>query len=315
MSKHDKKSTLKNDHWPNDFIFSDFFSQFIEPLPEAVIFSNPAGKIIQINQEACRLFGYTREELLNLIIENLVPVPFKVKHSAYCNSFFDNPRPRYMNSRQAISFLHKKGHEVPMEAALFCIMSDEGPIAVNLIRDVSEQKSYINKLVEYGLYDELTSLHNRRYIMEELKILLAQARRRNETVGFFFIDLDKFKPVNDRYGHEFGDALLVEVGKRLKKTLRESDFFGRLGGDEFYVVQYPFKDNRSATVLANKILRSLKQPILIKDVTLEITVSVGIASTTESFFDIKELINQADRAMYQAKRQGSNQFVFADGFV
>lgn len=312
MRKDNKKSTPKNGLWPRGFLFSDIFLQFIEPIPEAVIFSNTTGRIVQVNEEACRIFGYTRHELMDLVIEDLVPEPLRDKHNQFRRTFFENPRPRYMRSRVALSFRHKQGHLVPMEAALFCITSDKGPLAVNLIRNVAEQRAYVDQLTEYGLFDELTALHNRRFIMEELKIILAQARRREEELALFFIDIDKFKPVNDIYGHDFGDALLIEIGKRLKNTLRESDFLGRLGGDEFCMIQYPFTDLIGAKVLANIILTSLKHPVSIKGVTLNVTASIGIACTTEGFLDVKTLISAADRAMYQAKKQGGDQFEFAN---
>ncbi len=311
MRKNSKKSTPKNELWPGNFLFTDVFLQFIEPIPEAVIFSDIAGKILQVNQEACRIFGYTRHELMNLMIEDLVPNSIRDRHSQLRRSFFENPRPRYMRSRDTLSFKHKQGHSVPMEAALFCINSDQGPLAVNLIRNVSELKSHIDQLTEYGLFDELTALHNRRFVMEELKIRLSQLGRSKEKLALLFIDIDQFKPVNDTYGHDFGDALLIEIGKRLKNTLRESDFLGRLGGDEFCLILDPFTNLIAAKVLANTILTSLKHPILIRGITLNITASIGIASTTEGFLNVETLISAADKAMYQAKKQGGDQFEFA----
>ena len=313
MKKISKKDALKNQSWPMSFLFSDNFLQFIEPIPEAVIFSNITGNIVQVNEEACRIFGYTRCELMDLMIEDLVPESLRDKYQQFRQKFFEHPKPRYMYSRNALCFKHKQGHSVPMEAALFCVSSDEGPLAVNLIRNVAEQKAYVDRLTEYGLFDDLTSLHNRRFVMEELKIILAQARRRKDELALFFIDIDKFKSINDIYGHDFGDELLIEIGKRLENIHRESDFLGRLGGDEFCLIVYPFADPTGTEALARTILNSLKHPVCINNVTLNITASIGIACTTGGKPGIKMLISAADRAMYQAKAQGGDRFEFANG--
>lgn len=311
MKKNNKTDLLNNRLWPSNFLFSDIFLQFIEPIPEAIIISNTGGTIVQVNQEACKIFGYTRLELLNLFIEDLVPDSIRSKHSQFRKLFFSNPKPRYMYSRDTLSFKHKLGHCVPMEAALFSLTTDEGMLAVNLIRNITEQKAYVDQLAEYGLFDELTSLHNRRFIMEELKIMLMQTHRRKENLAVLFIDIDNFKPINDIYGHDFGDALLIEIGKRLSNILRKSDFLGRLGGDEFCFILNPVFCKAGTRKVANVILSSLKQPIIVNNVSLNVSASIGIANTSEGFLEVKTILKAADIAMYKAKELGGDQFVFA----
>lgn len=169
--------------------------------------------------------------------------------------------------------------------------------------------------MQLALYDPLTGLPNRKLLDERLAQALSKARRSHQHVALFFIDLDKFKPVNDTYGHAYGDLLLKEVAKRLQGCMRESDTACRLGGDEF-VAMFPEIDGATAMKrVANKILNELNKPYEIGSHTFEISASIGVASYPEDGTDEKTLMRKADSAMYAAKKSGRANVKFAQNDV
>lgn len=151
---------------------------------------------------------------------------------------------------------------------------------------------------------------NRTLLMERLKHALARAQREETHVAVMFMDLDGFKLVNDNYGHEAGDQLLVLVAERLSNSVRETDTVARLGGDEFvFVLNEIHLENLEA--LCNKILESLSDGISLNGLMQNITASLGVAIYPEHSMHDDELLRLADHAMYEAKKQGKNQFVIA----
>lgn len=155
-------------------------------------------------------------------------------------------------------------------------------------------------------HDTLTGLPNRTLFNDRLQQMLAGAQRSGQPCALIFMDLDGFKPINDTYGHDAGDALLKEVGTRLDASVRASDTVARLGGDEFVVLLPSIEHGGDATAVAEKIRRNLAEPILVKDDRLNIGVSIGIALYPEHGELGTTLIKNADRAMYQAKQEGKN---------
>ncbi|WP_019143322.1 CHASE domain-containing protein [Noviherbaspirillum massiliense] len=168
-----------------------------------------------------------------------------------------------------------------------------------------------NQAMQLALYDTLTGLPNRKLISERLTQVLALARRDQTQAALLFIDLDKFKPVNDEYGHAIGDLLLKEVGSRLQRCMRASDTAARLGGDEFVALLPEIEGRHGAEVAAEKILHALTTPFHIAGHTLDIAGSIGIALYPEHGADQAALIKSADQAMYAAKHAGRCTIRFA----
>jgi diguanylate cyclase (GGDEF)-like protein len=161
-----------------------------------------------------------------------------------------------------------------------------------------------------ALYDVLTGLPNRKLFTDRLLHSLARAKRDKTQVAVMFIDLDKFKPVNDNFGHGVGDLLLKQVAKRLQECVRESDTVARLGGDEFVVLIPRAQEQHGEMVVAEKILKALSRPFDISGHTLHISSSIGIAIYPTDGSDEKLLLKNADTAMYQAKKSGRNNAKF-----
>ena len=161
-----------------------------------------------------------------------------------------------------------------------------------------------NQAMQLALYDTLTGLPNRKLLEERINQALANARRHQNCVALLFIDLDKFKPVNDNYGHAYGDLLLREVGRRLHDCMRESDTASRIGGDEFVALLSEVDGKTAASAVGTKILNALNKPYDIAGHVFNISASIGAALYPEHASDGKALMRAADMAMYDAKNSG-----------
>lgn len=176
--------------------------------------------------------------------------------------------------------------------------------------DITERKIIEEQFQHLAHYDALTNLPNRSLIADRLSQAMAYAAREKAQLALMFIDLDKFKPVNDTLGHEIGDLLLKQVAHRLQQAVRASDTVARIGGDEFVVLLPVVDHSDDAKVVANKILHTLNQPFAIEQHTLNISSSIGVAVYPHHGADEKLLLINADIAMYHAKKGGRNNALF-----
>lgn len=180
-------------------------------------------------------------------------------------------------------------------------------VAHENITQLKQAESAIERL---AYYDSLTRLPNRWLFQDRLSQTLAQARRENQLVGLVFLDLDRFKNINDTLGHSAGDELLKEVAHRLKSCIRRSDTIARLGGDEFVIILPAINQTEDATLIARKILQSFSPAVDLDGHEVFITTSIGIAIYPSDGQDSESLVRNADTAMYQAKDRGRNNFQF-----
>ena len=168
---------------------------------------------------------------------------------------------------------------------------------------LQEQESRLKGL---AMYDPLTGLANRRLLDERIEEALSSCSHKSHKVALLLIDLDKFKPVNDTHGHEVGDALLRAIAGRLQSLVRSSDTVARIGGDEFVIVIPGMGDTSRAQQIGENVIRELSQPIAEDEHTLNISASVGMAFYPDDGLNGASLMRQADKAMYEAKRNGRN---------
>jgi diguanylate cyclase (GGDEF)-like protein/PAS domain S-box-containing protein len=161
-------------------------------------------------------------------------------------------------------------------------------------------------------HDPLTDLPNRNFFHERLEQALVAAQRENLRLAVLYLDLDGFKGINDRYGHDLGDLLLREVGQRIRRCVRQSDMVARLGGDEFVVMLYGITHAEHARAVAEQIRTLLLEPYLLEAHTVQISASIGIALHPEHGEEKKPLLRHADNAMYEAKRNGGNRLASED---
>jgi diguanylate cyclase (GGDEF)-like protein/PAS domain S-box-containing protein len=176
--------------------------------------------------------------------------------------------------------------------------------------DITAQKIAENELRYMANYDHLTGLPNRSLLLERIEQAIARAERKNEHIALFFVDLDRFKKVNDTFGHASGDILLVEVARRLTEVLRQDDSIARQGGDEFVVLLERFSSPDKLAKIAQKVIHAAEQPIQLKETIVSIGCSIGIAVYPQDGLNATELLKNSDIAMYCAKQNGRNHFQF-----
>lgn len=188
----------------------------------------------------------------------------------------------------------------------------------NLVRyelsivDVTELEHNVSKVLKRAYHDELTGLPTRELFNKRLKEALHD-RIDGFFVGVMFVDVDDFKIINDTYGHDVGDAVLIEISNRLKGSLRVGDVVARNGGDEFTLLCNNVKSSEDLSVVVNRIMESItKYPVLTKGLSIDVSLSIGIARSSEGDFDEERLIKHADIAMYKAKNSGKNKYRFFD---
>ena len=189
-------------------------------------------------------------------------------------------------------------------------LGDDGEIlgVIALVRDVTDRKAAEQQIEYQAYHDALTGLANRHLFQEHLSLAVALAQRRLKQIAVLFLDLDHFKLVNDSLGHSVGDELLREVARRLKAAVRDGDTVARVGGDEFTIVLQDLAHPQDAAMVAQKVLRSIAEPMSISGHRIFATTSIGITVFPDDGADAETLLKNADTAMYRAKALGRNTF-------
>ncbi|MFJ7371254.1 PAS domain S-box protein [Lysinibacillus sp. NPDC098008] len=207
-------------------------------------------------------------------------------------------------------FKHINGNWIWFEANITPIFTEDGQFEhfLSVSREITERIMYEEKLTYLAFHDTLTGLPNRRLFKERLEQSLSEAERYERKMAVIFMDLDKFKLINDTLGHDVGDELLQQFSKRVQKCLRDSDTLSRQGGDEFTILLPEIQDEKDAISIAKRILDSLQQPWEIGEQVFYTTSSIGISLYPKDGVTKHELMKHADEALYQAKEDGRNNF-------
>ena len=260
----------------------------IDSIETGIVLYDKDELIRSSNKAADRLFGYDEVKLIGKHLHQLV--------------FSDDQKTLGIKSDSS-TFVAKISTQTLFE------FNDQ--ISVCTITDVSEQAHKEQALIHLAFHDALTGLPNRILLIERLQQDLLRAKRDSTLLAVMFVDLDGFKAVNDELGHDAGDELLKWVTKRFKQCCREVDTVARLGGDEFVFIISPFQSVSAAKLVAESIIKAVSQAFLIQQHTIKISASIGIALYPKDHEEAELLIKYADDAMYLAKQQGKNRFVFA----
>ena len=258
------------------------------------------------------ILGYEPEEIVGKTPFDLMPAAEAEKIRAEFIHYLKNKEPliRLENIN-----LHKKGQQVVLETSGVPILNDQGEVVGyrGVDRDITERKQAEAQLYQMAHFDSLTGLPNRTLFQNHLKAALARAKRYQKVVALMYMDLDRFKNVNDTLGHPMGDKLLKQVAKRLAGELRGEDVVSRLGGDEFAILQTDQPAVNGTSALAERIVKTISLPYSINGHEIRITTSIGIAfHTPDQPVGQLDLLAQADRALYQAKDKGRNCFHYHD---
>lgn len=184
-------------------------------------------------------------------------------------------------------------------------------IEVELLINFEQKQTLVDQqetMARLANFDSLTGLPNRQFVLDNLRLELARAKRNDEDIMLLFFDLDGFKGINDSLGHETGDLILIEVADRVQQLLRDGDLFARLGGDEFLVLPDRDVSTAAAESLATRLITAFDEPFELRGLSLTVGLSVGIANATDANYDLSELMSNADLAMYRSKARGRGSF-------
>ena len=263
-------------------------------------------RFVEVNQTACNLLGYTRDELFAAGPGMLWPGTTQQLEDDFDAIIAANTDTGPVSARMR----HKQGTLVDVEIHQQAQRWGEDWLVVGIVRDITERKQAEETLHHLAHYDALTGLPNRALFYATLERTMAQATSHGWSVAVLFIDLDNFKSVNDTLGHAIGDELLTQFGNRLVKCVRTRDVIGRLGGDEFALILVMNDCRRGAELVAGKVRAALQAPFRLMGHDVMVTASIGITVHPEDTRDTTTLLRYADMAMYRAKHSGRDAACF-----
>jgi diguanylate cyclase (GGDEF)-like protein/PAS domain S-box-containing protein len=300
----------------------------MENSPCATVVVDTNGIITMVNSETERLFGYGKGALIGRSVETLVPENLRADHSTHRTEFSEDPGARPMGQQRDLVAQRQDGSLFPVEVGLSPIRTPDGLFIVTAIVHLSERKRAEQriseqaemleianvKLLEMATTDSLTSLWNRRAFLDQLGIQLGQTVRSARPMSVLILDVDQFKPYNDRYGHLAGDEILKGVADVLRTKARQSDYVARIGGEEFGVI-LPETNSGGYVMLAERFRSAIE---IVHWPRRAITASIG--ATTVEFTqtvprpqspEFSSVLSAADRALYHSKENGRNRVTHA----
>ena len=284
------------------------FKTLFEHHPDGIFVRDLAGKLISGNKAIEEITGYSIEELKHEAIETLAMPDEAELVSEQLAEGPDGAPKRFRTSS-----VRKDGSTVEVELAYLPLIIDGEITGMHgIARDVTQARNYERRIEHLANHDVLTGLPNRLLLTDRLQQAIDHSRRTNSQAGVLFLDLNRFKQVNDSLGHDLGDLLLKKVASRLKYLVRESDTVARLGGDEFVLVLANLDSIETMATVAEKVLESIALPLNLAGHELNITTSIGGSVFPKDGQDVATLLKHADLAMYQAKELGSASFRFYD---
>jgi diguanylate cyclase (GGDEF)-like protein/PAS domain S-box-containing protein len=278
---------------------------------EGIIITTPNGTILNVNDSFTRITGYDKQEVLGRKASLL--------NSGRHDEAFYEAMWRDLTDKghwYGEIWNRRKNGEVFVAAFTITAASNDAGTAehyVALFTDVTLLKQHQEQLEQMAHFDGLTKMPNRLLLSDRLRQGMVNVERRAQTLAVAYLDLDGFKAVNDQYGHEIGDQLLIALADRLKKVLRDGDTLARIGGDEFVVVLIDLTAHGACVPLLGRLLRAAARPVQLGDLSLQISASIGVTFYPQAKpMEADQLLRQADQAMYQAKLSGKNQYHIFD---
>ncbi|WP_191992054.1 bifunctional diguanylate cyclase/phosphodiesterase [Bacillus aerolatus] len=286
-----------------------FKGAILESVLDCVIIIDRNGNILECNPSVIRTFGYSREDILGQNMEKKLFSRSSLNNTDSSPSLTSNDGKLICDTRMEVTGIRRSGTEFPVEMTITRIKKEGLPAFTVYARDITEFKETEETIRQMAYQDTLTGLPNRRLFNEYLTESLKEAEDNKTLAAVAFLDLDRFKLINDSMGHTFGDLLLKSVAERLQACLGTQNVVSRNGGDEFTII---LKDTteQEAENTAKRIIHSLTRPFYLEDHEVFITTSIGLSMYPKDGKDEETLIKNADTAMYDAKEQGRNGFSF-----
>jgi diguanylate cyclase (GGDEF)-like protein/PAS domain S-box-containing protein len=285
----------------------------VENAAEGILTISPDSTVGSFNAAAEAMFGWTATEIVGQPVAMLVPADLHDALGEFLATYRLIGPPAAQRSEVEIAGVRRDGTHFPMMVSTSAITLDGSlPTVSAIVRDLSDQKRFEAQLAHQGLHDSLTGLPNRLMFTDRLKQALARVRRHDRMFGVLFVDLDRFKAVNDTLGHTVGDQLLIEAAARIRSAVRETDTVARLGGDEFVVLCEDIEGIHHATDFAERIIAVLQAPFRFGDDDTNVSASIGIALSADGTETADAILANADIAMYRAKDNGRSRYELFD---
>ncbi|MGB6297236.1 MAG: CHASE2 domain-containing protein [Rivularia sp. (in: cyanobacteria)] len=301
--------TVQIAHMQEEFKRSSYFlQQVINTVADPIFVKNEKHQWIILNDAYCNLIGFPQQKLIGKSDYDFFP-----EHEA--DTFIKNDKyvfktHKLIENEEQLTDKYDKLHLISTKRSVH--KDSAGNLfLVGIIRDITERKFQEDHFRYIAYHDALTGLPNRKAFTEELHKSLSWAKSSHCMLALLFVDLDGFKQVNDSLGHKMGDLLLITVAQRLSNCLRGSDTVSRLGGDEFTIILRKIPEAEVAGKIADKILKSITEPIVLESHNATVSASIGISIFPDNAHNCETLLKQADAAMYHAKHLGRNRYEFA----
>ena len=264
------------------------------------------GRLVDANPAFASILGRTLEETTKLSYREITPEKLADGEQAQWESLEQGGH----HTPCEKEYIHKDGHLVPVRQTGRILVKDDKKYIWSSVEDITDYKQARDRIDHMAFHDALTNLPNRELLRDRLNHAISLAHRNKTLVGIMFLDIDRFKTINDSLGHSVGDQLLKKIADRLKSTVREADTVARFGGDEFIVIAEGITDPHQLEILARAIIERVTEPFRVGANELFVTTSIGVALGSDETVDADSLITQADIAMYSAKDSGRNNYQF-----
>jgi diguanylate cyclase (GGDEF)-like protein/PAS domain S-box-containing protein len=283
-------------------LIQDSLGSILDNVYEAILTIDEAGIVQSFNKAAERIFVYSAAEVIGANVKMLMPSPYTEEHDGYLARYLHERTPRIIGIGRKVQGLRKNGNVFPMRLAVTEVWHNARTQFIGLVSDISDEEAALHHIEFLALHDPLTGLPNRARLIEALGV--ACRRSREHPCAVLFIDLDGFKPINDRHGHDAGDEALITIAKRLQHNLADRDMVARLGGDEFVVLVEGPETPTQAIAVAQRLMEAVSQPMTLYGNTCQISASIGVALIPVNGTNVSDVLSAADNAMYAAKRIG-----------
>lgn len=282
----------------------------VEASPDAIVSTDMEGKITSWNTGAEKMYGYRADEIIGKSISVLMPPECQDELAMILRAIAKGEGVTYFDSVRET----KSGEQVDVSVAVTPITDSEGQVrgAAKIDRNITERKRMEEQLQHDAFHDRLTGVANRSLFMDRLEHVVARAQRFGEPYAVFVMDMDNFKLINDSFGHQVGDQLLCAFVERVQDLLRPVDTLARFGGDEFTLLLEETESKTAVKQIARRILKALEHPFHLGQNEIKVSSSIGIVLDETASHSADQAVRNADVALYEAKRQGKNQYVVFD---
>ena len=278
---------------------------------DAIITIDQRGVMQTANPSTERIFGYAKTELIGQSINMLMPADYADHHDGHLEEHLKTGVTKAIGLTREMIGKRKGGEDFPIEVSVAELREGTKRLYTGVIRDITERKKARAKIEYLAHHDALTGLPNRNLYIERVERAISRAQRSSKPLALLFVDLDKFKPINDDLGHEAGDLVLKAVAGRMTECVRTTDTVARFGGDEFVAVLESLDHWESAAVVAKKIIEKLTAPVEVTGgISATVGASIGISVFPQDGKTMDELARAADEAMYAVKESGRNNYKF-----